>query len=129
MVNELTAKELTQMLETKLSLLEEPVLLQNPTDETAYPCRAIQIPLETIIKTEKGTPILKTFKVSIEHYGSTKYEVMEIASETDKKLQELNFIRTETIKEVVDELTGKFKFITIYEARYNGLTNTLNFIK
>lgn len=125
----LTSKELTELIISKLQEIDERVQLEEPTIESTFPLKVVQIPLESVTKTQNGEPVLKTFQVNVEHWSSNKYEIMQMATDTDIKLQECNFIRTKTIPDVLDEQTSKYKLITTYEVQYNYLTNSLNFIK
>ncbi len=125
----LTSKELTELIISKLQEIDEKVQVEEPTIESIFPLKVVQTPLESVTKTQNGEPILKTFQVNVEHWSSNKYEMMQMATDTDIKLQECNFIRTKTIPDVLDEQTSKYKLITTYEVQYNYLTNSLNFIK
>lgn len=128
MIN-LTSKELTELIIEKLKEIDEKVQIEQPTAESIFPLKVVETPLESITSTKNGKPILKTFQVNIEHWSSNKYEMMQMANDTDIKLQEYKFIRTKTIPDVLDEQINIYKLITTYEVQYNYLTNSLNFIK
>lgn len=104
-------------------------VLQTPTTESIFPCRLINTPLESIMKTDNAIPLSKTFQVQIEHWASKQRECMEMANKTDLELRKKNFIRTNTSQILFDEITKKYRLITSYEVRFNALTNSFNFIR
>lgn len=54
---------------------------------------------------------------------------MKMTSEVDVKLQELNFVRTNTSPSIYDNILQKYGITITYEVRYNGLTNSFQIIK
>ena len=54
---------------------------------------------------------------------------MEMASNTDKKLQKRNFTRANSSPIIFDQITKKYKFTTTYEVRWYALTNAFYFIR
>ncbi len=134
-MNDFTVKDMSDLLYDVLSKIKDnekdntETVLQTPTTESIFPCRLINTPIESVMKTENAIPILKTFQVQIEHWTSKQRETMEMANKTDLELRKKNFIRTNTSPILFDEITKKYRFITTYEVRFNALTNSLNFIR
>ena len=54
---------------------------------------------------------------------------MKMADEVDKKLQEYNFIRTNTSPAVYDSILQKYGITITFEVRYNSITASFNFIR
>ena len=54
---------------------------------------------------------------------------MKMADEVDKKLQEFNFIRTNTSPAIYDSILQKYGITITFEVRYNSITTSFNFIK
>lgn len=134
-MNDFTTKEMSDLIYDLLSEIKDneknktEVVLQTPTTESIFPCRVINTPLESVIKTENAIPIRKNFQVSIEHWTSTQRECMEMANNTDLKFRKKNLIRTNTSAILFDEITKKYMLLTSYEVRYNTITNSLEFIR
>ena len=135
MIHEFSTKDMSDLLYDDLSIIQDnegintEAVLTTPTTESTFPCRVIDTPLESINKTDNGTPILKTFQASIEHWDNDQRVCMEMASNTDKKLQKRNFTRTNSSPIVFDQITKKYRFTTTYEVRYNALTNSFSYIR
>ena len=134
-VDELTVEQMNssevRTLATIESTVGEPieVSLAQPTTESVFPCRVIETPLENVNKSDNAIPILKTFQISIEHWDNKQRFCMEMASNTDRILQDRNFIRTNSSPIFYDEITKKYCFITTYEVRWNALTNAFHYIR
>ena len=135
MIQEFTIKDMSDLLYDDLSLIKDDnknnteVSLQTPTTESIFPCRLINTPLDSVLKSENAIPILKDFQITIEHWSDSQRKCMEMASNTDKALQKKNMVRTNTQPIMYDEITKKHRLITSYEVRWNGITNSFNFIK
>lgn len=135
MIQEFTIKDMSDLLYDDLSLMKDDnkkkteCVLQTPTTESIFPCRLINTPLDSVLKSENATPILKDFQITIEHWSDNQRKCMEMASNTDKVLQKRNMLRTNTQPIMYDEITKKYRLITSYEVRWNGLTNSFNFIR
>ncbi len=135
MIQEFTIKDMSDLLYDDLSLIKDDnkkkteCVLQTPTTESIFPCRLINTPLDSVLKSENATPILKDFQITIEHWSDNQRKCMEMASNTDKVLQKRNMLRTNTQPIMYDEITKKYRLITSYEVRWNGITNSFNFIK
>ena len=135
MIHEFSTKDMSDLIYDDLSTIQDneetntEVVLTTPTIESKFPCRVIDTPLESVNNTENAIPIRKTFQVSIEHWDNEPRMCMEMANNTDKKLQTRNFTRTKSSPITFDEVTKKYRFITKYEVRWNALTNSFSYIK
>lgn len=135
MIHEFSTKDMSDLLYDDLSVIQDnegvntETVLTTPTTESIFPCRVIDTPLESINNSNNGIPIRKTFQVSIEHWDNEQRFCMEMANNTDKQLQIRNFTRTNSSPIIYDQITKKYKFITTYEVRYNGLTNAFSCIR
>ena len=135
MIYEFTTKNMSDLLYDDLCMIQDnegvntETVLTTPTTESIFPCRVIETPLESINKSINAIPIRKTFQVSIEHWASEQRFCMEMASNTDKQLQKRNFTRTNSSPIIFDQITKKYKFITTYEVRYNGITNSFEYVR
>lgn len=128
-MNELKSEQFLDIVVNKLSELEEIVSKSNKNNEEDFPCRVINAPLESVSKTQNSIPILKVFQISIEHWSSSQYNCMEMASKTDEKLREYNIIRTITNQCIYDLNSQKYNLVITYEARWEALTNSFICIK
>ncbi len=126
---ELTTRQLSDLISDKLEELEEETSLENPTTESKFPCRTINTPLERILKTRNAIPIAKQFQITISCWNKTQRATMEMATKTDEKLREYNLIRTSTSPITFDRIIQKYRIITTYEVRWNGLTNSFEVIR
>lgn len=135
MIKEFTTKNMCDLLCLDLSQIKDDnkniteVTLQNPKMENTFPCRFINTPLDSVLKSEDTIPVLKDFQITIEHWSESQVKCMEMASNTDEVLQKRNILRIDTQAIVYDEQTKKYRFITIYGVRWNGLTNSFYFMK
>lgn len=135
MIYEFTTKDMSDLLYDDLSTIQDnegkntETVLTTPTTESIFPCRVIETPLENTNNSNNGIPIRKTFQVSIEHWASEQRFCMEMANRTDKQLQKRNFTRTNSSPIIFDQITKKYRFITTYEVRWNGLTNSFSYIR
>ena len=135
MIYEFTTKDMSDLLYDDLSIIQDnkeentETVLTTPTTESKFPCRVIETVLESVNKTLDAIPIRKTFQVSIEHWTSEQRFCMEMANNTDKKLQKRNFTRTNSSPIIFDQITKKYRFITTYEVRWNGLTNSFEYVR
>lgn len=129
-MEELTIKQFSDLTYNKLSELEEEISLSEPTVESTFPCRIISTPIEVVQKTDrKGINLLKQFQISISHFGNSKNECMEMVSQTDNKLSEYKFVKTNTLPIKYDEGIEKFNLTTIYEVYWNALVKSFMSVK
>ncbi len=103
--------------------------LTMPTTESIFPCRVIGTPLESVNKSRNAIPIRKTFQFTIEHWSDKQRFCMEMANNTDLKLREKNIIRINTNPILFDQITKKHRLVTIYEVRYNAITNSFEYVR
>lgn len=135
MIYDFSTKDMSDLLHDDLSIIQDnagintEVVLTTPTTESTFPCRVIDMPLESINNTNNATPIRKTFQVSIEHWDNKQRVCMEMADRTDKQLQKRNFTRTNSSPIIFDQITKKYRFVTTYEVRWNALTNSFGYIR
>ena len=135
MIHEFSTKDMSDLLYDDLSIIQDnagintEVVLTTPTTESTFPWRVNDTPLESINNTNNATPIRKTFQVSIEHWDNKQRVCMEMANNTDKKLQKRNFTRTNSSPIIFDQITKKYRFVTTYEVRWNALTNSFSYIR
>ena len=129
-MKEFTIKDMSDLLYDDLSQIKDDnindteAVLTMPTTESKFPCRLIHTPLDSVIKNDNAIPILKNFQITIEHWSDSQRKCMEMVSNTDKVLQKRNMLKTNTQPIQYDEITKKYKLITKYEVKYNGLTNS-----
>lgn len=129
-MEELTIKQFSDLTYNKLSELEEEISLSQPTVESTFPCRIISTPIEVVQKTDrKGINLLKQFQISISHFGNLQNECMEMVSQTDNKLSEYKFVKTNTLPIKYDEGIEKFNLTTIYEVYWNALVKSFMSVK
>lgn len=135
MNEEFTIKDMSDLLYDDLSKIkddnenETEAVLQAPTTESIFPCRLINTPLDSVLKSQNAIPILKDFQITIEHWSDSQRKCMEMGSNTDKALQKRNILRTNTQPIVYDEITKKYRLIVIYGVRWEKLTNSFIYIK
>ena len=90
-MNDFTTKDMADLLYGILSEIKDNekdktnVVLQTPTTESKYPCRMINTPLESVVKTERAVPVQKIFQVSIEHWDEALESSMEMVNKTAPK--------------------------------------------
>lgn len=134
MLNEFTTKDMSDLLYADLSQIKDDgnniteVFLEIPTDKNLNLFRLINTPLDSVLKSENGVPISKEFQILIQHFGESKSQCMQMASNTDKVLQKRNILRTSAENILYDEQIQKYKFITSYEVRWEAPTNSFSFI-
>ena len=135
MNEEFTIKDMSDLLYDDLSKIkddnenETETSLQTPTTESVFPCRLINTPLDSVLKSQNATPILKDFQITIEHWSDSQRKCLEMGNNTDKALQKRNILRTNTQPIIYDEITKKYRLIVIYGVRWEKLTNSFIYIK
>ena len=128
-MNELTIKELSDLIYDKLEDIGDELILDNPNTESKFPCRTIHTPLEVVLQTLNAIPIKKRFQVTISHWNDKQRECMEMASITDANLRKYNFTRTNTTAIIRDDIVQKYRLDTSYEVVYNALNHSFYFTK
>lgn len=104
--------------------IEGNVTLANPDSKEKFPISVVSNVMQSIRKTENGTPIYSRFSVTIEHWNNSKYESMKKFHETKLLLRKINFTPVGSPIDIYDEVTKKYRYGSRYEVNYNGLTNS-----
>ena len=128
-MKDLSIKDFSDLVYDKLESLKYKQILTNPTTTSKFPCLELHTPLKSVNKTENAFPILSTFQISITCWNKKQRQCMEMTSEVDTKLQEFNFIRTNTSPEIYDSILQKYGITITFEVRYNGITDSFQFIR
>ena len=129
-MKDLNIKEFSDIVYEKLeSLYENKPILSNPNTESKFPILELHTPLKSVNKTENAFPIRSTFQISITCWNEKQRQAMQMTDEVDKKLQELNFTRTNTSLAVYDPILQKYGITITFEVRYNTIMNSFNFIR
>ncbi len=128
-MRDLSIKDFSDLVYEKLETLKYKQILTNPTTTSKFPCLELHTPLKSVNLTENGFPIKSTFQISITCWNEKQRQAMQMTDEVDKKLQELNFIRANTSPAVYDQILQKYGITITFEVRYNGITDSFNFIK
>lgn len=129
-MKDLSIKDFSDLIYDKLVDLKYKQVLTNPTTEDkAKELIELHTPLKSVNKTENAFPILSTFQISITCWNEKQRKCMEMTSEVDTKLQEFNFIRTNTSPAIYDSILQKYGITITFEVRYNGITGSFQFIR
>ena len=128
-MKDLSELEFSDLVYEKLEALKYKQILTNPTTTSKFPCLELHTPLKSVNKTENAFPILSTFQISITCWDEKQRQAMKMVDEVDKKLQEFNFIRTNTSPAVYDSILQKYGITITFEVCYNSIMNSFDFIK
>lgn len=129
-MKDLNIKEFSDLVYEQLEVLKYKQILTNPTTkDKAKELIELHTPLKSVNKTEKAFPILSTFQISITCWNGKQRQAMLMTEEVDTKLQEFNFIRTNTSPAIYDSILQKYGITITFEVRYNSITNSFNFIR
>ena len=129
-MKDLSELELSDLVYEKLeNLYKNKPILSNPNTESKFPIIELHTPLKTINKSENAFPILSTFQISITCWNEKQRQAMKMTDEVDTKLQEFNFIRTNTSPAVYDSILQKYGITVTFEVRYNSIATSFNFIR
>jgi hypothetical protein len=128
-MKDLSELEFSDLVYEKLEILKYKQILTNPTTTSTFPCLELHTPLKSVNLTENAFPIKSTFQISITCWNEKQRQAMKMADEVDKKLQELNFIRTNTSPALYDSILQKYGITIIFEVCYNSITTSFNFIR
>jgi len=125
-IYELSLSELTKMIVSELEKIGNlEVVLENPIASSKFPCSVVNTPLQSIEITEDAIPVRTNISVLIDCWDNTKYKSMQLLEKVDKKMRNINFIRTNMPIDQFDSITKKYRIGGSYEAFFNGLTNAL----
>ena len=122
----LSELEFSNLVYEKLEILKYKQILTNPTTTSKFPCLELHTPLKSVNLTENAFPIKSTFQISITCWNEKQRQAMKMADEVDKKLQELNFTRTNTSPAVYDPILQKYGITITFEVCYNSITTSFN---
>ncbi|HJJ05164.1 MAG TPA: hypothetical protein OIM45_04800 [Clostridiaceae bacterium] len=126
-MKDLSIKEFSDLVYEKLEkLYKNKPILSNPNTESKFPILELHTPLKSVNLTENAFPIKSTFQISITCWNEKQRQAMQMTDEVDKKLQELNFTRTNTSPAVYDSILQKYGITTTFEVRYNSITSSFN---
>ena len=129
-MKDLSIKEFSDLVYEKLeNLYKNKPILSNPNTESKFPILELHTPLKSVNLTENGFPIKSTFQISITCWNEKQRQAMQMTDEVDKKLQEFNFIRTNTSPAIYDSILQKYGITITFEVRYNGITDSFQFIR
>lgn len=128
-MKDLSELELSDLVYEKLESLKYKQILTNPTTTSKFPCLELHTPLKSVNLTENAFPIKSTFQISITCWNEKQRQAMKMADEVDKKLQELNFTRTNTSPAVYDSILQKYGITITFEVIYNAIMNSFDFIR
>ena len=126
-MRDLSIKDFSDLLYEQLEPLKYKQILTNPTTTTSkFPCLELHTPLKSVNKTENAFPIKSTFQISITCWNEKQRQAMQMTDEVSTKLQELNFIRTNTSPAIYDSILQKYGITITFEVRYNSITASFN---
>lgn len=125
-MKDLSIKDFSDLVYEKLETLKYKQILTNPTTTSKFPCLELHTPLKSVNLTENAFPIKSTFQVSISCWNEKQRQAMKMTDEVDSKLQEFNFIRTNTSPAVYDQILQKYGITITFEVRYNSITTSFN---
>lgn len=129
-MKDLSIKEFNDLIYEKLEdLYENKPILSNPDTESKFPILELHTPLKSVNKTENAFPILSTFQISITCWNEKQRQAMQMTDEVETKLQEYNFIRTNTSPAIYDSILQKYGITITFEVVFNSITTSFNFIR
>ena len=103
-MRDLSIKDFSDLIYEQLEPLKYKQILTNPTTTSKFPCLELHTPLKSVNKTENAFPIKSTFQISITCWNEKQRQAMQMTDEVSTKLQELNFIRTNTSPAIYDSI-------------------------
>ena len=95
-MRDLSIKDFSDLLYEQLEPLKYKQILTNPTTTSKFPCLELHTPLKSVNLTENAFPIKSTFQISITCWNEKQRQAMQMTDEVSTKIQELNFIMTNT---------------------------------
>ena len=128
-MKDLSELEFSDLVYEKLESLKYKELLTNRTTTSKFRFLELHTPLKSVNKTENSFPIFSMFQISITCWNEKQRQAMKMTDEVDFKLQEFNFIRTNTSPAVYDPILQKYGITITFEVRYNSITTSFNFIR
>lgn len=128
-MNEYTIEEFSNLIVEILEKDGNEVVLQNPDNESKFPCTVVRTPIETILLREENIPVRKKISISIEEWTDKQTICMKRLTQTELKLRNYNILKTSNDISFKDAITDKYRIINTYETIYNGLTNSFELIR
>ncbi len=128
-MKDLSELEFSDLVYEKLEPLKYKQILTNPTTTSKFPCLELHTPLKSVNLTENAFPIKSTFQISITCWNEKQRQAMKMTDEVDSKLQEFNFIRTNTSPAIYDQILQKYGITITFEVIYNVIMNSFDFIR
>lgn len=128
-MKDLSELEFSDLVYEKLESLKYKQILTNPTTTSKFPCLELHTPLKSVNLTENAFPIKSTFQISVTCWNEKQRKCMEMTSEVDTKLQEFNFIRTNTSPAIYDSILQKYGITITFEVIYNNIMTSFDFIR
>lgn len=129
-MRDLSTEYFSDLVYEKLEkLYKNKPILSNPDTESKFPVLELHTPLKSINKTENAFPILSTFQISITCWNKKQRQAMQMTSEVETILQQLNFVRTNTSPAIYDPILQKYGITITLEVRYNAIMDSFEFIK
>lgn len=125
-MKDLSIRNFSDLVYEKLESLKYKQILTNPTTESKFPCLELHTPLKSVILTEDGFPLKSTFQISITCWNEKQRQAMLMTDEVSSKLQEINFMRTNTSPAIYDSILQKYGITITFEVRYNSIANSFN---
>lgn len=125
-MKDLSIRDFSDLVYEKLETLKYKQILTNPTTESKFPCLELHTPLKSVILTEDGFPLKSTFQISITCWNEKQRQAMLMTDEVSSKLQEINFMRTNTSPAIYDSILQKYGITITFEVRYNSIANSFN---
>ena len=129
-MKDLSIKDFSDLVYEKLeNLYKNKPILSNPNTESKFPILELHTPLKSVNLTENAFPIRSTFQISITCWNEKQRQAMQMTDEVSTKLQELNFIRTNTSPAIYDSILQKYGITITFEVIYNAIMNSFDFIR
>ena len=125
-MKDLSELEFSDLVYEKLESLKYKQILTNPTTTSKFPCLELHTPFKSVTLNENAFPIKSIFQISITCWNEKQRQAMKMADEVDKKLQKLNFTRTNTSPAGYDQILQKYGITITFEVRYNSITTSFN---
>ena len=125
----LSELEFSDLVYEKLESLKYKQILTNPTTTSKFPCLELHTPLKSVNLTENAFPIKSTFQISITCWNEKQRQAMQMTDEVSTKLQEYNFISTNTSPAIYYSILQKYGITITFEVIYNAIMNSFDFLR
>lgn len=129
-MRDLSTEYFSDLVYEKLEkLYENKPILSNPDTESKFPILELHTPLKSVNKTENAFPILSTFQISVTCWNKKQRQAMQMTSEVETILQQINFLRTNTSPAIYDFILQKYGITITFEVRYNAIMDSFEIIR